>query len=121
MSFTADEVGEGAALSFTTCVLSFDGLSSCGVNDTLFVDSHVGRKGGAVAIGTGDAPSYIEFHRCVVANTTTGRNIEDDPQGEGGVFAVGKALTLVLSDCVLKNSYCGNKVRWRRATIRVFA
>ena len=114
MSFTADEHGEGAALSFTRCVLSFDGLSSCGVNDTILANSHVGKKGGAVAIGAGEAPSHIEFHRCTVDNASTGRYIEDDPQGTGGAFNVGQALTLVLSDCVLKNNYCGSKVRLRR-------
>ena len=119
MPCTEDDIGEGAALSFTTCVLSFDGLSSCGVNDTVLAKSHVGEKGGAVAIGAGDAPSRIEFHRCTVANTTTGSHIEDDPQGEGGAFAVGTALTLVLSDCVLTHNYCGSKVRPRRSTIRV--
>ena len=114
MSFTADGHGEGAALSFTRCVLSFDGLSSCGVNDTILANSHVGKKGGAVAIGAGEAPSHIEFHRCTVDNASTGRYIEDDPQGTGGAFNVGQALTLVLSDCVLKNNYCGSKVRLRR-------
>ena len=120
MSFTAEESGEGAALSFTTCVLSFDGLSRCGVNDTILVNSHVGKKGGAVAIGTGNATSYIEFHRCTVDNATAGRHIEDDPQGEGGAFIVGEALTLVLSHCVLKNNNCGSKVRLRRIVIRVY-
>lgn len=80
------------------------------MNDTIIAENNVGRKGGAVAIGTGDAPSHIEFHRCLVANSTTGLYIEDDPQGEGGAFAVGRGITLVLSDCVLTGNYCGNKV-----------
>ena len=107
---TETEIGEGAALSFTTCALSFDGQSSCEVTDTIIANSHVGRKGGAVAIGSGNAPSHVEFHRCTVANSTTGRQIEDDPQGEGGAFSVGRGITLVLSDCTLKGNYCGNKV-----------
>ena len=112
MPCTEDDIGEGAALSFTTCVLSFDGLSSCGVNDTVLAKSHVGEKGGAVAIGAGDAPSRIEFHRCTVANTTTGSHIEDDPQGEGGGFSLAKGVTLLLSHCVLKDNSSGNKVNF---------
>lgn len=36
--------------------------------------------------------------------------MKDDPQGEGGAFWVGFGATLVLSDCILKNNYCGKKV-----------
>ena len=104
-------IGEGAALSLTNCVLSFDGLASCGANDTVFANSHAGRKGGTASIITDTGPSQVEFHRCTVINSTTGAEIEDDPQGDGGAFAVNQGVTLVLSDCVLHNNHCGNKVK----------
>ena len=103
-------LGEGAAISFTECTHSFDSQSSCGVNDTTFIYNAVAKKGAAVAVGSGDAPSYIEFHRCVVDNSTTGWPFEDDPQGEGGAFSLGKGTTIVIEDCVVKNNYCGKKV-----------
>ena len=103
-------LGEGAAISFTECTYSFDSQSSCGVNDTTFIYNAVAKKGAAVAVGSGDAPSYIEFHRCVVDNSTTGWPFEDDPQGEGGAFSLGKGTTIVIEDCVVKNNYCGKKV-----------
>lgn len=53
----------------------------------------------------------MEFHGCTVDNSTTGEAIEDDPQGEGGAFSVATGTTLVLADCVLRNNYCGKKVR----------
>ena len=105
-----DPLGEGAAISFTVCTQSFDGLSSCGVNDTTFIYNAAALKGGAVTVGSGNGPSYIEFHRCLVHNSTTGWPIEDDPQGEGGGFALSKGTTLVLEDCVVTNNYCGKKV-----------
>ncbi|MEP5117293.1 MAG: hypothetical protein ABJQ90_16330, partial [Parasphingorhabdus sp.] len=74
------------------------------------VNSSVGKKGGAVVIGSGNASSHVEFHRCTVVNSTTGRYFKDDPQGEGGAFSVDMGITLVVSDCILKNNYCGNKV-----------
>ena len=109
---TEEEIGEGAALSVTNCVLSFDGLSDCGANDTVFANSHVGRKGGTVVIGSGKGPSYLAFHRCTVTNSTAGAAIEDDPQGEGGGFPLAKGVTLLLSHCVLKDNSSGNKVNF---------
>ena len=105
-----EEIGEGAAFSSTSCSQSFDGLSACGVNDTTFIYNAAARKGGAVAIATNDATTYVEFHRCTIHNSTTGSPIEDDPQGEGGAFALGDNTTLVLEDCMVTNNYCGKKV-----------
>lgn len=39
-----EPLGEGGGISFTSCTSSFDGLSACGANDTIFVDNDVGRK-----------------------------------------------------------------------------
>ncbi|CAN0330304.1 unnamed protein product [Ascophyllum nodosum] len=35
--------------------------------------------------------------------------IEDDPQGEGGGFALGRGTTTILEDCVVTDNYCGKK------------
>ena len=105
-----EEIGEGAAFSLTSCSQSFDGLSACGVNDTTFIYNAAARKGGAVAIATNDATTYVEFHRCFINASTTGLPIKDDPQGEGGAFALGDNTTLVLEDCMVTNNYCGKKV-----------
>lgn len=62
------------------------------------------------------APSQVEFRRCTVDNTTTGEAIKDDPQGQGAGFAIGVHSTLVLTDSVFLNNFCGEKVRacgWR--------
>lgn len=67
-------MGEGGDLSFTSCVSGFDGTNSvghCGANDSTFSNSHVARKGGAVAIGSGDLVTYMAFHRCLLVNVTT--------------------------------------------------
>ena len=106
--------GEGAAISFAVCTQSFDGLSACGVNNTAFIYNAAGKKGGAIAVGSGNGngPSYIEFHRCLIHNSTTGWPFEDDPQGEGGGFSLGAGTTLVLEDCVVTDNYCGKKVEW---------
>lgn len=80
------------------------------MNDTAFAFNHVARKGGAVNIATGSSPSHVEFHRCAVANSTTGQFIEDDPQGEGGVFNVAPGTRLLLSDSLFIDNRCGNKV-----------
>ncbi|CAN0082894.1 unnamed protein product, partial [Ectocarpus sp. 8 AP-2014] len=61
-----DEIGEGGAISFTTCNTSFDGLAACGANDTVFFKNDVGRKGGAIVIGSDGDSTYIELHRCTV-------------------------------------------------------
>lgn len=97
-------------MSFKECTKSFDGLAACGVNDTLFVNSHVGNKGGAVAVEDVSASTYIELHRCTVENATAGIALEEDPQGEGGGFSVGQGATLVLANCTLRNNTCGKKV-----------
>lgn len=110
LAHTEEELGEGAAISFTVCTLSFDGLAACGANDTIFFNNNVARKGGAVAIASGPPASYVEFHRCTVENSTTGRPVEDDEQGEGGAFVVGSGSTLVLNDCLLVDNFCGKKV-----------
>ena len=80
------------------------------MNDTTFIYNAAARKGGAIAVGSGNGPSYIEFHRCLIHNSTTGWPIKDDPQGEGGGFALGRGTTLVLQDCVVTDNYCGKKV-----------
>lgn len=108
--YADEEIGEGAAIAFTVCSGSFDGLAECGVNDTIFFNNNVARKGGAVVIGSGPPTSYVEFQRCTVDNSTTGKLIEDDPQGEGGAFAVGQGSTVVLKDSLLVNNVCGKKV-----------
>ena len=108
-----DALGEGAALSFLMCTRSFDGLSSCGVNDTVFIYNAAALKGAAVVVGSGDGPSFIEFHRCLIHNSTTGWPFEDDPQGDGGGFVLGKGTTTILEDCVVTDNYCGNKVWYR--------
>ena len=105
-----EELGEGAAFSLTACSQSFDGLSACGVNDTTFIYNTAARKGGAIALGSGSATSYVEFHRCIIHNSSSGWPIEDDPQGEGGAFVVGGDTILTLEDCLVTNNYCGKKV-----------
>ncbi|CAM9163211.1 unnamed protein product, partial [Laminaria digitata] len=105
-----DPTGEGAGLAVSACDTSFDGLAACSVNDTMFVNSRVAKKGGAVALGGEEKQWRVEFHRCTVDNSSTGLAIKDDHQGEGGAFVVGAGVTLLLSDCVLTNNYCGKKV-----------
>lgn len=61
-------------------------------------------------IGSGGFPSQVEFHRCTVANSTTGIDIEDDPQGEGGAFNVAVGTRLLLSDSLFIDNYSGKKV-----------
>lgn len=46
----------------------------------------------------------------MVANSTAGIFIEDDPQGQGGAFNLATGHRLLLSDSVFIDSYCGNKV-----------
>ncbi|CAM9271368.1 unnamed protein product, partial [Ectocarpus sp. 8 AP-2014] len=104
-----DEIGEGGAISFTVCNTSFDGLAACGANDTVFFKNDVGRKGGAIVIGSGRNASYVELHRCTVEKSETGLEIEDDPQGEGGAVAVAWGITLLVADSLLTGNYCGKK------------
>ncbi|CAN0138387.1 unnamed protein product, partial [Pylaiella littoralis] len=104
-----EEIGEGGAISLTSCPSSFDGLSACGANDTVFWYSTVARKGGAIVIGSGSFSSHIELHRCNIFNSTVGVEIKDGPQGEGGAIAVGQGISLLLADCVLTENYCGKK------------
>lgn len=64
-----------------------------------------------MAISNGEElSSEVEFHRCTVDRSSTGLATKDDPQGEGGAFSVGDGVTLLLSNCTLKNNYCGKKV-----------
>lgn len=100
--------GEGAAISFTDCNRSFDSQFSCSVNDMTFIYNTFAKKGRAVSVSS--SSSYIESHRCVVDNTTTGWPFEDDRQGEGSAFSLESGITVVMEDCVLKNNYCGRKV-----------
>ncbi|CAN0005479.1 unnamed protein product [Ectocarpus fasciculatus] len=109
LAWSDDEIGEGGAISFTVCNTSFDGLAACGANDTVFYKNDVGRKGGAIVIGSGRAASYVELHRCTVEKSETGLEIEDDPQGEGGAVAVAWGITLVVADSLLTDNYCGKK------------
>ncbi|CBJ26637.1 adhesin-like protein [Ectocarpus siliculosus] len=104
-----DEIGEGGAISFTVCNTSFDGLAACGANDTVFFKNDVGRKGGAIVIGSGRNSSYVELHRCTVEKSESGLEIEDDPQGEGGAVAVAWGITLLVADSLLTDNYCGKK------------
>ena len=106
-----EALGEGAGLSLTECMRSFDGQSSCGVNDTVFIYNAAAKKGAAFTVGSGN--SSIEFHRCLIHNSTTGWPFEDDPQGEGGGFALGAGTTTILEDCVVTDNYCGKKVWYR--------
>ncbi|CBJ33177.1 expressed unknown protein [Ectocarpus siliculosus] len=104
-----DEIGEGGAISFTVCNTSFDGLAACGANDTVFFKNVVGRKGGAIVIGSGRISSYVELHRCTVEKSESGLEIEDDPQGEAGAVAVAWGITLLVADSLLTDNYCGKK------------
>lgn len=81
------------------------------MNDTAFANGHAGNKGGAVSLSGGDDSWTVEFHRCSVENSDVGFAFKDDQQGEGGAFSVGERVTLLLSDCLVKNNSCGNKVR----------
>lgn len=105
-----EEIGEGGAISLDGCTRSFDGLAACGVNYTSFVNNHVARKGGAVAIAGETYFSDVEFHGCMMENSTTGIDLKVDPQGEGGVFFVDKNTSLLLADCLITDSYSGKKV-----------
>ena len=62
-------------------------------------------------IGSPNAPSQVEFHRCSVDNNTAGEGFQDDPQGEGGAFALGGGTTIVISECLVVNNYAGDRVR----------
>lgn len=97
---------------------SFDNAGACGVNDSLFAHGFVAKKGGSVALADGTTgPSYVEFHRCKFHNSTAGIDIEDDPQGEGGVFSVGSGTTLVVVDSMITEAYAGKKVIPVRSSI----
>lgn len=102
--------GQGADLSFASCLGSFDGEAACGVNGTVFVNGHAGNMGGAVSLLGGDDPWHVEFHRCKVASSSAGRGFEHDPQGQGGAFSVGVGVALLLSDCLFMDNTSGNKV-----------
>lgn len=104
------EVGEGGALSVSTCDVPYHGLGGCSVNETFFVHNHVGRKGGAVVVSTGQFASHVEFHNCTMVNNSAGIYIQDDPQGEGGVFSLARGTRLLLSESVFKDNYSGSKV-----------
>ena len=107
---TEKQLGEGTALSFTEYMRSFDGLSSCGVNDTIFVYNAAALKGAAIVVRSGDSPSFVEFHRCLIHKSTTEWSIKDIPQGEGGGFALGEGTTTILEDCEGTDNYCGKTV-----------
>ena len=78
---------------------------------TVFVNSHVGHKGGSVSLSGGSNPWNVEFLGCSVEGSTAGLgDFKDDPQGEGGAFSVGEGVTLLLADCTLKGNSCGKKV-----------
>ena len=82
------------------------------MNDTVFMNGYAGNKGGAVSISDDDDDTWdLEFHRCWMENSSAGFGFEDNPQGEGGAFAVGEGVTLILSDCLFKGISCGKKVR----------
>lgn len=87
-------------------------MSTCGANDTVFVNNNVARKGGAIAVGSGGGfgGSTVHFHRCTVDNSSVGAPVEDDPQGEGGAFVFGKGTNILLSECTVTNNYAGKKV-----------
>ena len=102
-------VGRGADIAFKGCTQSFDGLTACGANDTVFENSHVGDKGGAVVIESGET-SRIVMNGCVVHNCSAGYPLEEDPQGDGGGFSVATGTTLILESCHLTNNHCGKKV-----------
>lgn len=110
-NFAEESVGEGGDLTISACLGGFDNAEACTVNGSDFTNGHVARKGGSVQLSDGKmGPSYIEFHGCTFLNASAGVYIEDDPQGEGGTFSVGKHATLVLVDTVVTDSYAGNKV-----------
>lgn len=112
LDFTETALGQGADLALSACMTGFDSIGGCTVNGSSFINSHTARKGGSVQLSNGRlGVSYVEFYGCYFMNVSTGANIEDDPQGEGGVFSVGTGNTLVLVDSVVVDGYAGKKVR----------
>lgn len=87
--------------------------ASCEFRDTVFFDNSVAKKGGALAIASGDDDNRptVELHGCVVRNNTAGKALSDDPQGEGGAIVVGGGCALLLSDCLLEKNWAGKKVQ----------
>lgn len=82
------------------------------MNDTIFVNSSVANKGGSVVISKeSENSNVVEFHGCIVDNSSSGLLLDDDAQGDGGAFSVGSGVTLLLSNCTLKNNFSGDKVR----------
>lgn len=57
------------------------------------------------------APSLVEFNRCSAQTNNAGEGFQDDPQGQGGVFAVGPGTTIVLAGCLVENNVAGDRVR----------
>lgn len=107
---TGEVIGQGGDVSLAECRGSFEDGPACEVNDTVFFQSRVGSKGGAVSLSGGADFWDIGFHRCTVNGSSAGDGIEDDPQGEGGAFSVGQNITLLLADCIFENNTCGKKV-----------
>ncbi|CAM9320502.1 unnamed protein product, partial [Sphacelaria rigidula] len=71
------------------------------INST-FVLNHAAHAGGTAHVRNADDPSYVEFHDCVIVNSTAGEiNVKDD-QGEGGAFSVGEGSTLVLMNTTVR-------------------
>jgi len=68
-------------------------------------------KGGAVIIWSKSGPSRMEFHRSFAGSNKAGEGFQDNPQGQGGVFAVGPGTTIVLTDSLFENNYAGDRVR----------
>eukprot|EP00904_Undaria_pinnatifida_P010819 jgi/Undpi1/6868/HiC_scaffold_21.g09344.m1 len=105
-----DPTGQGADLALSGCDRSFDGLPACDVNDTIFVNSSVANKGGSVVISKeSESSNVVKFHGCTVDNSSSGLLLDDDGQGDGGAFSVGSGVTLLLSNCTLKNNFSGDK------------
>ncbi|CAM9574874.1 unnamed protein product, partial [Ectocarpus sp. 12 AP-2014] len=110
-----DAIGEGGAVALVACTHSSDtpaaAATSCEFRDTVFSGNSVAKKGGALAIASGDDDNRptVELHGCVVRNNTAGKALSDDPQGEGGAIVVGGGCALLLSDCLLEKNWAGKK------------
>lgn len=111
-NFTEDPIGQGGDLALSACTTGFDNMKGCTIHGSTFINSHTARKGGSVQVSNGVmGASYVEFNGCSFLNASAGSYIEDDPQGEGGVFSVGSGNTLVVVDTVVADAYAGKKVR----------
>lgn len=101
--------GYGADIAIKGCTQSLDGLTACGANYTISVNSQVVDKGGAGVI-EGDETSYIVMNRSAVYNLSAGHHVRGDPEGDGVGFLIATGTNLILESCNLTQDHCGKKV-----------